>query len=475
MPFFPVFFLTTCSQYTDLAKEPAFDLKTARQDHVDRKRETELERSKAAFAAWVEGGKKKPKRAKATKANVKAADNDEEGSATWDSEDEAEEHAKDVIHKNFRQEDEEEASFEGGNIKVDQRPKSKRTAKPRNALKAFICEEDEPSSPELVPDSVKPSKKRAAVTVAVAPAANRSNASAASARSAVPVTARAVSRKRGRKPAIDAVAEAEMHGKVVTAAASGPALVHPVSAPPRKRRLELDVAAEEESPAAVVAREMAIEDAAVAAEAVGLVGEDPKEIEKRLIRPLAHVSNTIVDDYVRLLLKDYSGLAWPSGMLVETTGRWVQFETDVKTDQKVVDGIFARNHRLVGITQLLWPMYGNDHFALLVIDVEKRTIRLLDSIIGFKWNLSWLQGLLRRAFGWAKNPVVKVEKCRQQGNGHDCGVYVMANLRSFVERVDFNAVRMPGRHLGEGKAMAVLAVRSHLASELLEAKVIPWK
>ncbi len=196
-------------------------------------------------------------------------------------------------------------------------------------------------------------------------------------------------------------------------------------------------------------------------------------IDKLLVAPLGHVSNTIVDDYVRLLVR---GRTLPAGTLVETTARWVQFETDFA---RKVESLFMDKDRLAGIDRILWPMYCNrmHHFALLVIGVEAQTIALLDSIVPCRksWKLAWLQGLLKCVFGWRKNATIKFEQCRLQGNNDDCGVYTMANLRSFVDGVDFNASRMPGEHLGGKKDAAVVALRAHFARELREEQLHTWK
>ena len=111
-----------------------------------------------------------------------------------------------------------------------------------------------------------------------------------------------------------------------------------------------------------------------------------------------------------------------------------------------------------------------------MIDVAEETIRVLDSMAGFEWDLSWLQGLLRRTLKFQNDAAVVFEDCRQQGNVHDCGVYAMANLRSFVESADFNSPRMPGTHLEfKEKEAAVMALRQQFASELRKEQLHPWE
>ena len=40
-----------------------------------------------------------------------------------------------------------------------------------------------------------------------------------------------------------------------------------------------------------------------------------------------------------------------------------------------------------------------------------------------------------------------LQPCRQQGNGTDCGVYAMANIRSLLFGRDVNGEGMPGSHM----------------------------
>jgi hypothetical protein len=201
---------------------------------------------------------------------------------------------------------------------------------------------------------------------------------------------------------------------------------------------------------------------------------DKELIQKFLVQQFAHVSNTIVDDYLQLLRKR----GWPKGTLVETTARWTAFER--QRDINVAHALFAGpdGKRLDGISRIIWPMFGRDHFAVLDIDVVKARIQLLDSIPSCAkgWNLAFLQKLLKSVFGWKKNAVVTYEKCREQRNSHDCGVYAMANVRSLVENVSVNHARMPGEHLSnKAKNKAVAELRKRFARELRTGALTAWK
>ncbi len=459
---------------------PGFDLAAAREEHVARNRATELARSQAAYLAWVAAGRPKRARPKAEKKPKKAkmVDREEEESDTWDSDDEEEDNRHDVAHKNRRQEDEDEASYQGDGVDLERRAKSARGAKPSSLLKAFVCDDSDSSlhSPlSSPPPSPPPVPKRAVQGVAKAKASGRGKKRAATAATrsvatAVPARAPAAAAVGAARdpaaapPAAKGRAVTRAAGrKAVPAAVPAPVAARPVTVPMRKRRVELK--ADREMAAAV--QVVDVEEMEQA-----LLLPDSDMINSVLVPHLAHVTNTVVDDYVRLLKR----AKWPAGMLVETTAHWVQFGLEKRPD--VVAGIFGEQGRLVGINHVLWPIYSSNmgHFALLVIDVEQQSIRMLDSIPDCrkKWDLSWLQALLKRTFGWKADASVNFEKCRLQGNSHDCGVYVMGNLRSFVESAHFNDRRMPGQHLGERKAEAVLALRKHFAEELRASELRDW-
>jgi hypothetical protein len=469
-------------KYTDLAKEPAFNLESARAEHFARDRATELARSQATYLAWVAAGKPKRVRAKADKTRKKAKlvdREDEEESAMWDSDDEEEDNRLTVAHKNRRQEDEDEASYQGDDANLERRPKSSRGAKPNSVLKAFVLDDSDSSLP-TPPASPMPSPPPSPPRPTRSSGRGKKQLATAAARSAAAVVERdpsaAPPAAKGRAPAAApppgrAVTRAGQKSLAAAAHLASPAAgaARPAVLPMRKRGVKL------------------VEDPAVAASALVLDVDDMEEallvpdsdmIGRDLVPHLAHVCNTVVDDYVRLLKRSIGG-EWPAGLLVETTAHWVQFGSEKRPG--VVAGIFGEKDRLAGVTRVLWPMFSSaiSHFALLVIEIQQPpTIRMLDSIPGCRkdWNLSWLQALLRRSFGWKVDATVKFEDCRLQDNKHDCGVYVMANMRSFVESVDFNAPRMPGKHMGGvGKAKAVLALRKHFAAELLSGKLRDWR
>jgi hypothetical protein len=439
------------------------------------------------------------------------------------------------MQKNRRQEGE-EASFDGGDVNVEQREKSKRRANPNATLRGYVCDEDsplsgeessEPGAPVAAPKrarkttsdnvlpapispavaakrggkkvaleaaspapttpvtKVKASTRKAGATAAPpAPAApvaviskrsaNKKAAKAAPPAPAAPVVPVAVSK---RKP--KGVAAKRGRGVDLTATIPSVPVVNRASGPPRKRLVDPSVEAAAAAAAAAAATaveiDMAIDDAAVFEEIadVGYV-PDIALVKRTLLPHLAHVSNTIVDDYIRLL-KRKMAKSWPLVTLLETTGRWVHFSMDVVEREKIVDALFARGDRLVGITRVVWPMFGKGHFALLVIDVEARIIRLLDSIPGFEWDLRWFQAFLRRAFDWDSDAIVVADACRSQGNGDDCGVYTMGNMRSILESVDVNDSRMPGAHLtSQAKKAGVLALRAHFANEITRMQLIDW-
>lgn len=175
-----------------------------------------------------------------------------------------------------------------------------------------------------------------------------------------------------------------------------------------------------------------------------------------------------MDDYIRLLKRANGG--WPARMMMETTARWVQFETEAKTNFNVILQLFmgADERRLDGIDTIMWPIFGRSHCAVLVIRVRERTIEVLDSIpaCARNWELAFLQKLLKRAFGWKNEARVAYPKCRNQGNNDDCGVYAMGHVRSLIEGVDINDARMPGVHLKRKKDGAVVGLRKHFAREL---------
>lgn len=452
------------------------------EEHEARDRPGELGRSKAAHDAFVAGGSKKKKRAPADATASKRPAKDPED---WSDSDEEEEHRVSTREK-MRRQDEESASYEGDDEVAEPRAKSRRQPKQTRVLVDYDCESGSDSAPppEAPPKRAKKAAGKAVLLASAAPPASaksaRTGKTAIAAALPVPVAVApvAVARpKRTDKKAAEKAASkaAEKAASAISKRVSGSQVLVTVapsraSAPPRKRPVE---------PSALVAKAAA---EPVVIDADDFQGEDVPDtdmINATLVPDLGHVANTVVDDYVQLL-KRYLANAWPKGTLVETTARWVQFGTDMETRRKSLDALFAQKNRLDGITRVLWPTYkymGNSgHFALLVIDVEKRSIRLLDSIAGIKWDLSWVQGLLRRAFGWKANARVEIVKCRQQGNSDDCGVYIMGNLRSFLGDVDFNDERMPGTHLDfDEKTAAVLALRAHFAAELRRGKLIKRK
>ncbi len=456
------------AQYTDLEKEPAFDLEALLQDHTARERDSELARSQAAALLPKQKGAKGAKRDQKVKA---MAEEEEADGESWDTDDEMMEHKLNVVEKARRQNDD-EGSYNGGDVEdIEPRAKSSRSAPSRKrVLEDFVVEEESPEAPQdLSPVKVKRGKAKskgstgkATVCVPVPPAAPpaaasrgkkaRSPAARVSDPPRVAPTAAFAKIARGatKKVARAAVGAAPAP---TTAFAAAPAAL-----PLKKRRLDARSAAE------IDADEM---------EAVEEL-PDVDMIGKLLVPHLAHVCTTIVDDYVRLL--GGKGKVWPAGMLVETTGRWLRLEA---LNAAEALRSFAANGRLAGVNQVLWPMYSESraHFALLVINVRAQTIRVLDSIIACRpnWDLRWLQELMKRAFGWKNDGAVTLENCRVQDNNDDCGVYVMGNLRSFWENVDFNHRRMPGMHLKKKKFAAVLALRQHFASELLAGKLSEWK
>ncbi len=235
------------TQYTDLAKEPAFDLEALRKDHVARDRDTELARSLAVSLL----PKSKKQRAKSSK-KQNAEDGEEEDGESWCSDDEEMDYKLSIVEKNRRQEDEAEDegsqdSFDGGDVRkvdLELRAKSGRVAKRSRGLEDFVVDEDYPP-PESAPKKIARRRARGKATAsgtemvlisrpaAAAAAAPARRAPAATRRAA---KARPAAVKPGRK-ARAAAAPAPARAAV----ASAGAVARPSSVPMRKRRLQLEI------------------------------------------------------------------------------------------------------------------------------------------------------------------------------------------------------------------------------------------
>jgi hypothetical protein len=446
-------------QYTDLAKQPGFDLKKLRQEHKQRQRSTELARSKKAQEVSGSGKAQKTKRAQARKAR---ADEDPE---EWSDGDEERDYNANLKEK-CRVFD--EASWDDdAEIIVEKRPKSKRAQKRSRKLESYDCAEEPESPPQPVAE--KEDKEPRAQKQKVPRKRVVQTATAHFTEASAGIAKKRNTKKIAKKKTAKSDAHTAHTAPVVTTAAPPPpsALVVPV--PMRKRKAVADVkvidlTAQE---AGVVADALEVESGAVELSDKGV-------IDDLLVKQFAHVSNIIVDDYLRLLKQK---LGWPNRTLVESTARWTSFEAQENSNVARALFVGGDGKRLDGITRIIWPMYGRGHFAVVVIYVEKAKIELFDSLptCAKNWNLKFLQKLLRTAFGWRKDAVVTYPDCRDQDNGHDCGVYVMANVRSLLEGIDVNHKRMPGKHLKNAKDKAVSALRKRFAFELLKGKLTDWK
>ncbi len=457
-------------------------------------------------------------------------------SEEWLSEDEDEEFKAAVIDKKRRQDEDDEDSFEGSAEGIAARPQSGRETKRSRMLDVYEVELDSSSgaAAEPVTPLAKGKKSTASASTAaktVRKSADRRKTGSKSAnyafveeheeqeqdeeeeehdllapargtkavrrkRNAVPKKApkeapkkaAAAGRKKAASPAPEkrislprpdfAIAPVSILKKVsapkpstksvkfaVSAVSVAPApAVLPAAVVPARKRQKFSAVLSKEDNARVID--------AVEAEEAELIPDD-----ELLVTPFAHVSNTIVDDYVRLLKAANGG--WPPGFLVETTARWVQFQCEAEKHFELVLRLFAgaNGERLRGVERVVWPMFGRGHFAVLDIDVKKQTIGLIDSIVSTRkcWKLGFLQNLLKRAFGWRKDAVVTFTNCRQQGNSDDCGVYTMGHVRSLIEKISIMDHRMPGTHMRKEKEGAVAALRLHFAGELQMGALTNWK
>ncbi len=183
-----------------------------------------------------------------------------------------------------------------------------------------------------------------------------------------------------------------------------------------------------------------------------------------------------MDEYADLLKEQ---LNTPKGTVILSCCTWLVFDScPAKNLQKRVQDFcdhnksdFAKKHRI------LWPALGRNHFALLDISIEERTVHVYDSISpmskGWVPNDSFLHDLLVAVFP-GKKFNVEFPACRQQVNSDDCGVYAMANLRSLLFNRDVNGAGMPGRHLKKKRAAAVMDMRMKIFRELSARKLSEW-
>lgn len=197
-----------------------------------------------------------------------------------------------------------------------------------------------------------------------------------------------------------------------------------------------------------------------------------------------HVNNSIIDDYMELLVSSLS--AKDTVIFSSTLWHHMMIATPADFRDNILqhkicgrDGTRFRNK-----TRLIWPIVGRDHFAVLDINNESRAITVYDSLTSTArgWiparskGLKRLVAILAVAFpGVSFN--VQYGVCSDQMNSHDCGVYCMANVRSLVSHCPIAgpASRMPVvGWTADRREKRVMELRRQFKAELASRTLHTW-
>lgn len=124
----------------------------------------------------------------------------------------------------------------------------------------------------------------------------------------------------------------------------------------------------------------------------------------------------------------------------------------------------------------LFPLCDGKHFCLVKVDRKHKTVQRYDSIVRyspFSMAAKDLCELVSQMEG--KTFTFQNVAVPQQGNGIDCGVYLMLNVRALIEG------REPtffGHSLdtadGRANDQHTVQVRAHIQQELRQKKISPW-
>jgi Ulp1 family protease len=188
------------------------------------------------------------------------------------------------------------------------------------------------------------------------------------------------------------------------------------------------------------------------------------------------LSQFVVDEYVDLL-KEQPNVS--GDVVILSCCYWLVLDFSPANDLKkrVKDFCKHNEKKFLGKNRILWPVVVRGHFALLDISIKERTVLVYDSsrpmAKGWVPVDSFLHQLLVAAFP-GKKFKVEFPDCRQQVNNDDCGVYTMANLRSLLFNRDVNGAGMPGSHMKQKRAGAVMDMRLKIFRELNARELSEW-